>query len=239
MSEWIKRNKTLLAVALGLLVVEAIALQWLMGAGPPIAAGLFVLFAGMTWAIHWFRGRRTPASGDQINLRSVLINASIALVATAVVIQPVPYGRSHSNPAVTAEPEWDSPRTRELTVRACYDCHSNEVDWPWYSNVAPVSWAVTMHVDEGRDKLNFSEWDRPQREADEAAGTVEEGSMPPPYFTRFANGDARLTDAEKQELIRGLEATFGSEGWPTCSTSIGTNRSSPSASSTLPNPGRG
>jgi hypothetical protein len=109
---------------------------------------------------------------------------------------------------VIAEPQWDTPRTRELAVRACFDCHSNETDWPWYADVAPMSWSVAMHVDEGRDRLNSSEWDRPQREADEAAETVEEGSMPPLYY-RLAHPDARLSSAEKDELIAGLRASVG------------------------------
>jgi hypothetical protein len=109
---------------------------------------------------------------------------------------------------VTAEPAWDSARTRELAVRACFDCHSNETQWPWYSNVAPVSWSVTMHVDEGRDRLNFSEWDQPRREAGEAAEVIQEGSMPPLYY-RMAHPQARLSAAEKAELSAGLRASLG------------------------------
>ena len=60
----------------------------------------------------------------------------------AWLIQFVPYGRDHDNPEVTNTVAWDSPRTAELFDPACADCHSNETDWPWYSNVAPVSWLV-------------------------------------------------------------------------------------------------
>jgi hypothetical protein len=45
-------------------------------------------------------------------------------------------------------------------VRACGNCHSNHTDWPWYSHVAPVSWWITQHVREGREKLDFSDWER-------------------------------------------------------------------------------
>jgi len=62
------------------------------------------------------------------------------LVGLLVVIQFVPYGRAHTNPPVAQEPIWDSPQTRELARRACFDCHSNETMWPWYSNIAPISW---------------------------------------------------------------------------------------------------
>ena len=123
------------------------------------------------------------------------------------MFQAVPYGRDHSNPSVVQEPAWDSPRTRELAVVACYDCHSNEVTYPWYSNVAPASWAVQRHVDEGRDELNFSELNK-RKDGDEAAETVEDGSMPPFYYM-LTHPEARLTDAEKQELISGFVATFG------------------------------
>ncbi|RIK39749.1 MAG: hypothetical protein DCC58_14830 [Chloroflexi bacterium] len=74
--------------------------------------------------------------------------------------------------------------------------------------MAPVSWLIQRDVDEGRQKLNFSEWDRPPREVDEAAETVEEGEMPPWYYS-VLHPDARLSDQEKQELIDGFRATFG------------------------------
>ena len=74
------------------------------------------------------------------------------------MIQFVLYGRGRDNPPVLAEVQWDSPRTRELAVKACYACHSNETKWPWYSNIAPGSWLIQKDVDEGRDELNFSEW---------------------------------------------------------------------------------
>lgn len=134
----------------------------------------------------------------------------LGLLALAAVIQLVPYGRDHTNPPVTGEPAWDSPATRELAKRTCFDCHSNETEWPWYSNVAPVSWLVQRDVNEGREKLNFSEWDRPQKHADEAAKEVREGEMPM-WIYLPTHPEARLTDAEKQQLIAGLEATFGTE----------------------------
>ena len=64
------------------------------------------------------------------------------LVLAFVAIQFVPYGRDHVNPPVGAEPTWDSPGTRTLAKQACFDCHSNETEWPAYSRVAPVSWLI-------------------------------------------------------------------------------------------------
>ncbi len=130
-----------------------------------------------------------------------------------VLIQFVPYGRNHTNPPVVQEPVWDSPRTRELAKRACFDCHSNETVWPWYSNIAPISWLIQRDVEEGRRKLNFSEWHRPQEGAEEVAETVREGEMPPPIYL-ITHPQARLSPAEKEELIRGLEATMRLSGVP-------------------------
>ena len=77
-----------------------------------------------------------------------------------------------------AEPSWDSPETRALATQACFDCHSNETEWPAYSAVAPVSWLIQHDVSEGRAVLNFSEWQRPQEEAKEADEEVLEGEIP-------------------------------------------------------------
>lgn len=135
---------------------------------------------------------------------------SITLLGLLLVIQLVPYGRAHDNPPVTAEPAWDSPQTRELAVRACFDCHSNETTWPWYSNVAPFSWLVQKDVEEGRRHVNYSEWDRRQ-EGEDSARTVRNGSMPPGYYL-LTHPNARLTDAEMTALADGLAATLGDEG---------------------------
>jgi len=131
----------------------------------------------------------------------------IVLIALFVAIQIVPYGRAHTNPPVRQEPPWDSAATRALAARACFDCHSNDTVWPWYSNVAPISWLIQNEVDEGRGKLNFSEWDRPQEDADEAAETVRDGGMPPWYYPW-----ARLSAAEREALGRGLAVTIGGQG---------------------------
>lgn len=140
-------------------------------------------------------------------LKRLALYGGAGLVVLLVLIQLVPYGRPGSNPPVQREPRWDSPRTRELAVRACFDCHSNETRYPWYANVAPVSWLLRRHIDEARSNLNFSEWDQPQRSAFEAAREVEEGNMPLPMYVPL-HPEAKLTDAEKQELIRGIRATI-------------------------------
>jgi len=130
-------------------------------------------------------------------------------VMVFLLIQFVPYGKDHSNPEITAEPKWDSPRTRELFFRSCRDCHSNETRWPAYSKIAPASWLVQSDVDEGRAELNVSEWNQGLGNVGlKAAKKIKEGEMPP-WFYLPAHPDARLTDAEKEELIKGLIATLG------------------------------
>lgn len=130
------------------------------------------------------------------------------LAGLAVVVQVLPVGAPRDNPPVRAEPAWSSPRARELFFRSCGDCHSNQTRWPWYSRVAPVSWLVAHDVKGGRGHLNVSEWDRPQEDANEAAEELRDGEMPLTMYL-IAHPGARLTGAEKAELVAGLEATFG------------------------------
>ena len=140
--------------------------------------------------------------------RKWFTRAVMALAITLIGIQAVPYGRNHSNPPRTVEPQWDSPATRELARRACFDCHSNETVWPAYAKVAPVSWLVQHDVDEGRAMLNFSEWGRPQEEAGEAADVIAEGEMPPSMYLLMHRA-ARLSASERQQLMHGLARTIG------------------------------
>jgi hypothetical protein len=131
----------------------------------------------------------------------------LALGVVLIAIQLVPYGRDHRNPPVVLEPTWSSPEVRALAVRACFDCHSNQTVWPWYSNVAPISWLIQNHTLEGRQVLNFSEWNRPQREAGESAETVLKGEMPPASYLPL-HPDAVLSPAERSRLAEGLTATL-------------------------------
>ncbi len=139
-------------------------------------------------------------------LRRVLLFGGVGVVGAFLLIQAIPYGRGHTNPPVVQEPSWASAQTRQLAVRACFDCHSNQTTWPWYSNVAPVSWLVYNDVQEGRKHLNFSEWNRPQRETREIAGAVLEGEMPPGQYL-ILHPSAKLSAQEKQTLASGLQTT--------------------------------
>ena len=141
-------------------------------------------------------------------------NALMASTSGAKLVASIQFAPSdsQSNPPVIAEPQWDTPRTRELFFRACADCHSNETTWPWYSGIPLLSALIEHDVKEGRSEFNISEWGVAENnEGDEAAETVRDGSMPPSYYT-IAHPSAQLSSEEKQELIAGLVATFGDEG---------------------------
>ena len=136
--------------------------------------------------------------------RNLLIVLAVG-AALLLAMQLVPYGRQHTNPPVTAEPAWPDPAIRHLAVRACFDCHSNESVWPWYSNIAPASWLVQSDVYRARTVLNFSTWDVPQFGASEAAEMVLAGEMPPAKY-RLLHRSANLTAAETSQLAQGLSA---------------------------------
>jgi hypothetical protein len=140
-------------------------------------------------------------------LKKILIGMVLAGGIVFIAMQLVPYGHAHTNPPVTGEPKWDSPQTRELAKRACFDYHSNETVWPWHSNIAPVSWLIQHDVDEGHSQMNFSQWNLPQRETRGAARQVERGEMPPPQCL-LLHPSANLSPAEKQGLIQGLSASL-------------------------------
>jgi hypothetical protein len=125
-----------------------------------------------------------------------------------VAIQFIPVNRN--NPPVKQEINWDSPQTKALAERACGDCHSNNTKWPAYSYVAPVSLFIQHEINEGRQKINFSEWGARRISRDlgnEIEENVKNGSMPTPQYL-LLHPEARLTDAEKAQLIEGLKKSI-------------------------------
>jgi hypothetical protein len=138
----------------------------------------------------------------------VFIKVSKWVLLAAVLVQFIPYGRNHTNPPAIREPAWNAPGTRALVRRACFDCHSNETVWPWYSHIAPVSWLVQNDVDDGRGHLNFNEWDRTQRHATDVAAQVKQRDMPP-WFYLPMHPAAKLTTSEKAALMDGAEKSLG------------------------------
>ena len=106
--------------------------------------------------------------------------SSLLLAIVLVAIQFIPYGRDHSNPRTVQEIKWNTPQTRALAQDACFACHSNLTEWPWYTSIAPDSWLTQHDVEDGRAKLNFSEWQRPQEaDLEEVVEVLREKKMPP------------------------------------------------------------
>jgi mono/diheme cytochrome c family protein len=141
-------------------------------------------------------------------LKKIVVTAGIAFVALLVLIQLIPLSRE--DPPVTREVRWDSPQTRELAQQACFDCHSNETVWPWYAYVAPLSWQVVHHVNDGRRHLNFSEWDHPNENQRRIVEEISSGRMPS-WDYLLLHPEAKLTQAEQQALIDGLKQTLAND----------------------------
>jgi heme-binding protein len=133
-----------------------------------------------------------------------LRTATLALLMLLGVAQWVRFPRL--NPPV--EGALAAPMEVATVLRnACYDCHSNETEWPWYSAIAPLSWWVHHEVDGGRRRLNFSEWaayasdpDTASQKLDEIAKLVASGDMAPWHY-RIVHPGARLSAPQRDLLI--------------------------------------
>ncbi|MCX6065512.1 MAG: heme-binding domain-containing protein, partial [Chloroflexi bacterium] len=112
-----------------------------------------------------------------------------------------------ANPPVTREPNWSSPEARALVKEYCFQCHSNETEWPWYSYIAPASWLIKFDVVEGRGNFNFSEWDRNPGNLSEMVRNIDRGRMPPMQYTLF-HPSSKMTAQQKQALDDALTATL-------------------------------
>jgi mono/diheme cytochrome c family protein len=177
-----------------------------------IAFRLVALVLLVATAPRWWRALRSLREAIASRRWTVVFTRMLWLGAALILLmQVIPLGWRHENPAVVSEPAWDSPKTRELFERACADCHSNQTQWLWYTNIAPASWLVANDVYGGREELNVSEWitnnGRNARRAREAGEVVQSSSMPPLQYL-LIHPKARLIDAERADLARGLEASL-------------------------------
>jgi len=132
-----------------------------------------------------------------------------ALVAVFALLQLTnpprtnpPVASGHDLMATNAPP----PEIAVLLHTACYNCHSHETEWPWYSRVAPVSWLVANDVTRGRERLDFSEWPRelPERAAkrlERISEEVDYKDMPPAKYT-LLHPEARLTADQRRQLMQ-------------------------------------
>ena len=124
------------------------------------------------------------------------------------LIQLIPIGKTYTNPPVVSEPNWSSPQARQLVQEHCFQCHSNETTWPWYSRIAPASWLIAFDVQAGRSAFNFSDWSNNPGELDEMIGAINEGEMPPFQYWIF-HPNSHLNEQQKQELIQTLQSSLG------------------------------
>ena len=96
------------------------------------------------------------------------------------------------------------PQIAALLHAACYDCHSDETRWPWYSHVAPVSWLLASDVNEGRRHMNLSDWpqdsERAARKLERMSEELDYKEMPPAKYT-LLHPEARLTADQREQLI--------------------------------------
>ena len=138
----------------------------------------------------------------------LLFRLVIVGVIVLVAIQFVPYGRDHTNPRTVQEITWNTPQTRALAQDACLACHSNLTDWPWYASIAPASWLTQHDVEDGRAKLNFSEWQRPQdANLEEVVEALRDEEMPPRAVQADPLGGASER-CRAQQLERGIVASW-------------------------------
>jgi hypothetical protein len=128
----------------------------------------------------------------------------LALLAASQLIRP-----ARTNPPIDPRKmlvATEHPPANMVAVldRACHDCHTNSTRWPWYTNVAPISWWIVDHVNEGRRRASFSDWaayDAPRRlkELGEICKRVERHNMPLQSYL-LIHRDARLSDQERRAI---------------------------------------
>ena len=137
-------------------------------------------------------------------MRKALKGVLVLLCLVVLAGQLLPYPKAENPPEET---EVAAPaEVRGILRASCYDCHSHETVWPWYSHVVPAKWLVRNHVTEGREHLNFSAWNRydaqrAARKLEEVVEMVEKGAMPLQGYVALHKG-AELTPDEAELLIR-------------------------------------
>ena len=139
----------------------------------------------------------------------VILILVLVVLAGFVLIQLVPYGHNHTNPPVVTQVQWDSAQTEQLVRASCFDCHSNETTWYWFSNIAPASWLIQHDVEEGRQRLNFSDLNTSRVDMNEIDEAITRGKMPPLQYV-LIHPNARLNTTQKEQLEMGLQQSLGS-----------------------------
>lgn len=133
----------------------------------------------------------------------------ISAIAAFIIMQLIPVNQTNPPVVQTAA----MPEDVEAILReSCFDCHSNETKWPWYSRIAPGSFLITWDVKEGRKHLNFSDFSNMDSfdssdVAEELIEVLEEGSMPVPQYLMLHPG-ASLSDSETETLLGWANSLF-------------------------------
>jgi len=126
------------------------------------------------------------------------------LLAIFVLFSLLPYGEK-TNPKVDPKLTLQAPKpVMDILKRSCYDCHSNQTKWPWYSSVFPMSWSVMDHVKNGRRALNFDLWNKYEEEKrwealEEIVEKTKAHKMPLPSYL-WLHSEAKLTKKDLQIL---------------------------------------
>lgn len=142
-------------------------------------------------------------------IRKILITALIALV----VIQFISIDKA--NPKVNEMEDFISntrppAKVADMIRNACYDCHSHETTYPWYTNVQPVAWWIKGHIKEGKKHLNYSEWasyseDKQTHKIEESIEEIESNHMPLKSYT-WTHSKAKLSHRDREEMIQWLKS---------------------------------
>lgn len=141
---------------------------------------------------------------------------ALALFAIGIILQFFQIDKT--NPAVNQGMDFTQIKkmpesTAKLLRNACYDCHSNETKYPWYTNIQPVAWLVKEHIDDGRKHINFSTFatyspEKQVRKIEESIEEIEKGGMPLESYL-LVHSEAKLSDGQKQELLNFLKQSIG------------------------------
>ena len=151
-----------------------------------------------------------------------------ALVAVFILIQFVPFGRDHTNPPATNSFKWTSAQAKAIARRSCYDCHSNHTKYWWAVDIAPFSWLAAHDIQDGRARLNFSEWTGSL--STPALESAVSGNMPPLQYT-LLHPSAKLSAADKQVLLDGFQQSVAAMDSGVSGSSSGSSSSSGGSSS--------
>ena len=154
----------------------------------------------------------TKAPGPKRSRKKLILWTLGGLVALFLLIQLIPYGRNATNPPANSPFQWSSTAVEDIARRSCYDCHSNETKRWWAVKIAPFSWLAQHDVSKGRSIFNFSDWNGTL--SPELLQHAVTDNMPPIQYT-LLHPSAKLTDAEKQQLVQGFQDSLAYNGGST------------------------